>query len=56
MPDIKSSRWSSASSCGMLSKWLVESQWRVDRKEIGKTYDGSYTALNRFTTSSTLSS
>jgi hypothetical protein len=55
MPDIKSSRGSSSASGGRLSKWLGESQWRVDRKRIIKAYDGSYTAFNRSTTSSTLS-
>ena len=34
MPDIKSSRGSSSASGGRLSKWLGESQWRVDRKRI----------------------
>ena len=56
MPDIKSSRWSNSASGGRLSKWLGESQRRVDRKRIGEAYDGSYTAFNRSTTSSTLSS
>ena len=55
MPDIKCSRESSSASGERLSKWLGESQRRVDRKRVG-TYDGSYTAFNRSTTSSTLSS
>jgi hypothetical protein len=55
MPDIKSSRGSSSASGGRLSKWLRESQQRVDRKRIRRTYDGWYTAFNRSTTSSTLS-
>ena len=56
MPDIKSSRGSSSASGGRLSKWLMESQRRLDSKRIGEAYDGSYTAFNRSTTSSTLSS
>ena len=56
MPDMKSNRESSSASGGRLSKWLGESQQRVDRKRIGEAYDGSYTAFNRSTTSSTLSS
>ena len=56
MPDIKSSRWSSSASGGRLSKWLGESQRRVDKKKIGEAYAGSYTAFNKSTTSSILSS
>ena len=56
MPDIKSSRASSSASSGRLSKWLGESQRKVDKKRIGEAYDGSYTAFNKSTTFSTLSS
>ena len=41
MPEMKSSRGSSSASGGRLSKWLGESQWRVDRKRIEEAYDGS---------------
>jgi hypothetical protein len=55
MPDIKSSRVSSSASGERLSKWLGESQRRVDKKKIREANDGSYTDFNRSTTSSTLS-